>query len=529
MSTPRNKQLSRFALIFAGGTLFSRVLGLVRNTVIGALIPDASRDAFILAFRLPNMFRDMLGEGAVNAAFIPVMSETREKDGEEAYKALVASAMTAMALLFGVLTLLGILVIPLIPYALDLLQPFTGEEGRSTAQVEAAIILMQATFPYLLLIGLSVFAMAPLFTSGHYSTPSWSPALLNIALIACCLGFYRQFSEPAWALVIGVWLGGIAQMVVMYWALTRHVGFIRPSLKLRHPGLKKCLILLLPVIAGQSAGEINKLIDSFFAFSLPEGTVSALFYANQLVQLPLAVFGIAVSVAILPAISRAGARGDSAEICDVLRFGFRGSFFLSAPSALGLIILGEPIVRLLFGWGQFDEALVQQTASALNFYGIGLLFFAGVKVCVQGFYAVQNTRLPVMVAASSMILNIVLNFLLVGPLGYKGLALSTTIAFGANFVALYFFLSRRHGQIWDREFLSGVLRMALATLLMGAVTWGAHRGSTMAFGEFGLLAEIAAVLLPIGAAVTSYGLLCALFRLPEPGAFYDALARRARG
>jgi len=527
VSRSRDKELSRFALVFAGGTLFSRVLGLVRNIVIGAFIPDASRDAFILAFRLPNMFRDMLGEGAVNAAFIPVLSETREKEGEEAYRRLVGAAFTAMALIFAVLTVVGVLLIPLIPHALGLLQPFTGTEGRPGTQVEAAIVLMQVSFPYLLLIGLAVFAMAPLFTSGHYSTPSWSPALLNIALIACCLGFYRQFTEPAWSLVIGIWVGGIAQMVVMYWAVFRKVGFIRPVLPWRHDGVKKCFVLLLPVILGQSAGEVNKLIDSFFAFTLPEGTVSALFYANQLVQLPLAVFGIAVSVAILPIISRAGAQGATGEIRSVLRFGFRGSFFLTAPSALGLIVLGEPIVRLLFGWGEFDEALVLQTASALRIYAIGLLFFSGVKVCVQGFYAVQNTRLPVMVAAGSMVLNIVLNFILVGPLGYKGLALSTVIAFGMNFAVLYFLLARRHGGIADGTFLAGLGKMTLATLVMGSVAWAAHLGCTVLLGTTGFLADFAAVVVPIACAAPAYGVVCLLLKLPEPQTFLDAIRRRA--
>ena len=232
--------------------------------VLGALIPAVSRDAFFFAFKLPNMLRDMLGEGATNAAFVPVFAESHEKDSPEAYRELISACMSAMLLIFGVLTLLGVLIMPYVPQMLTLARVFTGSTPKDVATLHSTVRLLQGIFPYLFLIGMAVFAMAPLFIAKHYATPSWSPLLLNVALILSCLALRNYFEEPAWALVIGVWLGGLAQLVVMYAALFRKVGVIWPNFRLRHPGIRKVFWLLGPVIVGQATGEVNKLVDSFF-------------------------------------------------------------------------------------------------------------------------------------------------------------------------------------------------------------------------------------------------------------------------
>ena len=519
------RQLSRFTAIFAAGTLLSRVLGLIRDMVVGSLIPAVSLDAFLVAFKLPNMLRDMLGEGATNAAFVPVLAESGEKDSEEQYRGLVGGLMSAMLLVFAGLTLVGVLLMPLFPAALDMLRPLTGAPPKDLAQLGVTVRLLQWTFPYLFLIGMAVFAMAPLFVAKRYGVSGWSPMLLNLALIGSCLLLRDQFADPAWALVVGVWLGGIAQLIAMYASLWKETGILLPNFRIFQPGVGKAFLLLAPIIAGQATGEVNKLVDSFFAYSLEEGTVTSLFYANRLVQLPLSIFGIAVAVAILPSISRAGARGEDDAVRETLMHGMRQSFFLIAPAMAGLLLLREPIVRLLFERGAFDASITDRASTALLYYGLGLLSFAWVRIIVQGFYAVQNTKTPVIIASTCMFLNILLNCALVGPLGFRGLALSTSISFTLNFALLYALLGNRFGPLWDRDFLAGLSRMVLAVLIMGAVVYGIELRAEMHLGNETFLARFMLVALPVTAGALVYGVVCWALRMPELRQFTSVLRR----
>ena len=227
-TNPSARLSARLASIFAGGTMLSRILGLVRDMVVGALVAVGSRDAFILAFKLPNMLRDMIGEGALNAAFVPVYTKTLENDGDQEFKKLVSSAMSSMLLVLLALTALGTVLVPILLGGLNTLKPITGGKTLSPDDLGLITVLARWTFPYLFFIGMAVFAMGPLYTLREYATPSWSPALLNVALIACCVAFRNTFQDPAYALVLGVWLGGIAQLVVLYVSLGRKTGIWLP-------------------------------------------------------------------------------------------------------------------------------------------------------------------------------------------------------------------------------------------------------------------------------------------------------------
>ena len=497
-------QMSRFAAIFAGGTLLSRMLGLVRDMTIAAVIPNAGRDMFLFAFKLANMLRDMLGEGAVNAAFIPVLSEAKAEVSEAEYRKLIGGLMTAMAMIFLLLMVLGIAFMPFVADGIEGLNQFAKADSENLAHLGQAIQVMRWTFPYLFLIGMAVFCMAPLFVAKHYGTPSWSPALLNVALIGSCLLLRDTFSDPVWALVAGVWLGGVAQWLVMFIALCRKVGLVLPSFALFGPRVKQAFLLLLPVIFGQAAGEVNKLVDSFFAYGLGVGVVSALFFANRLIQLPLSVFGMAVAVAILPTAAKSGAEKDDAAVRATILYGLRASTFLILPAMIGLMVLAEPLVFLLFQRFEFDPVVAGMCAQALLLYAIGLPAFAWVKVGVNGFYAIQRPGVPVVVASISMVLNIVMNFLLVGPLGYKGLALSTSIAFLVNFLLLYILLSRRFGLLMDSSAAASLGKSLVAALVMGGGVWGiAHY-----MGE--VLPGLAGQLLHVGLSVGGGAVLYAV-------------------
>lgn len=521
--------LTRFMAVFAGGTMLSRVLGLVRDIVVAGWIPFGAREIFLFAFRFPNMLRDMLGEGAVNAAYVPLFSRSLETDGEAAFRRLVRACLGATLILFALLAAAGVLLVSLLPGALALLQPFTGAGMPPEAQLALTQDVMRWLMPYLFFIGTAVFAMGPLFVMRHYGTPSWSPVILNVAIIASCLVASGRFADPVWALVTGVWLGGIGQLAVMFYAMKRHAGVLWPSFELNHPGIRKAALLLVPVILGQATGEVNKMVDAFFALKLE--AVSILYFANRLVQLPLSIFGMAVAVAILPSISAAGARGDGAEIRATLMHGFRQSAFLVLPALIGLLVLGEPIMRLLFAHrgGEFSPEEAQQAATALFYYAWGLLAFAWVKVSVQGFFAVHDTKTPVIIASLSMGLNIALNLALAGPLGYRGLALATSVSFAANFLGLYVMLGRRFGALVSAEFLVGIAKIVLASAFMGAAVYAVWKGAEALVPGDSAWAEGVHVLVPVAAGVGVYGLVSAGLRSEEMKLLATLLRYRAGG
>lgn len=520
------EQHSRYAAIFALGTMFSRVLGLIRDLLTTALIPAAAFDAFVVAFRLPNMLREIIGEGAVNAAFVPVFSDRLEKGSRQEFQRLVAAALGAMIVVLAVLTVAGMLFIPELTRVVNLVDAFAGSSAVSPESVAYLTHLSLLAFPYLFFIGLAVFCTAPLFSLHHYSTPSWTPALLNVALIGACFAGRGLFSDPAYALIAGVWIGGVAQLAAQYTAFGRHAGVWRPRFDFRDPGVRRIFLLLVPVVIGQAAGEVNRLVDSFFAYGLGTGVVRALFLASRLVQLPLSIFGSATSVAILPTLSRAHARGARDEVRAVLLSGLRQSFFLTVPAMAGLMALARPVVELLFERGHFDAAATTITATAVVISGAGLLSFAWLKVCSTGFYAMGNTRTPVVFSSASMILNVLLILVLIGPLGYKGLALATTISYTVNAALLFAFLWRAVGPLYDGPFVSSLLRIASASLLMGGAAYVLHAQLAGALGHATLGARLAITLGPIAAGIAVYAGLCRAMKVEELDGFVQAFRRR---
>jgi len=527
MSRGERAQLARYAGVFASGTMVSRVLGLVRDMVLGAFVPAAGRDAFFMAFQLPNMLRDMLGEGAANAALVPVFTRRREEDGDDAFRASIRAVFGAFLLMFGVLTLLGVMLMPYVPHAIEVLRQWSGGHARADEDWEATIALMRWTFPYLFFIGLTAFATAPLFILKHYSTPSWSPMLLNIALIASCWGLRHWFPSPVWALVAGVWVGGIAQMAVMFWALRRVSGVLLPTFSPRHPDVSRVFLLLGPVVLGQTAGEINKLVDKFFAYALQTDVVTALYYANRLVQLPLAMFGVAVSAAVLPSLSAAVVRGQDAEARSTLAFGLRFSFLLTMPALAGLLALGEPLVRLLFERGEFTAATTTMTANAMFYYALGLVAFSWIKVGAQAFFARQDTRTPVAIATLCMLLNIVLNFALVRPMGYEGLALATSVSFGVNAVLLLAALGLRFGNPFDAASCIEMGKTTAASIAAAGAAWGLHAWLESLLGATELSARMGAVLPAVAASGAVFAIVCVLLRVRDFNRLLAVVKRRA--
>lgn len=507
--------------------MISRVAGLLRDMVFAHTIHAIPLGSFLFAFSLPNMFRDMLGEGAVNAALVPVLSQARTKSNDDEYRNVVSSLMTLMLGFFIVLTLVGILIMPFAPGLLASLRTFTGKSlPQSPEELQETVRLMQWTFPYLFFIGTAVFAMAPLFVARHYSTPSWTPALMNLCFIFCAAVLSRYFENPAWALVTGVWLGGLLQLAVLWFAMFRHVGLVLPTVQLHLKSVSQALWLLFPVILGQAAGEVNKLVDRFFALSLGEDTVLALYISNRLVQLPLSIFGVSVAVAILPALSKAFVQNNDQEQKSLLCSGLRQAFFLTAPAAIALIILRKPVIRLLFQRGEFGEHGTHMAAGALLYAALGLVFFAFVKVMVQGFYARQSTRLPVIIASGSMILNIILNALLVGPMGYQGLALATSISYGVNFLVLFLCYGIFVKTLLSLSFITAIGKIIVATACMGVTAWFSYSQMEAVAGGAGVLWQLLTLGVSTLAAGLVYALVSFLLKVEEFGPFQRLLLRR---
>jgi len=512
--------------------MISRVTGLLRDIVTAAIMPREAWAAFNVAFRFPNMLRDLVGEGASNAAFVPVLSGILEKESEDAFRTAVSAMMSAMIVLLGAITVLGVVFIPFIFHLLEPVGLVTGAKEVSPEYVGLMGSLTRWTFPYVFFIGLTVFQMGPLFIMRRYSTPSWSPALLNVCQILVCFCWLWRpgvFSDAAFALVLGVWLGGISQFLVQYVSVGRHVGVWKPSFQLRHPAIKTAFWLLVPVILGQSAGEVNKLVDLLFATSMGPAVINALYISNRLVQLPLAVFGIAISVAILPSISRAAAREDFGEVRTTLMHGFRQCFFLVCPALAVLFVVSRPVVDLLFLRGRYESSDAAMAATAIIYLAAGLLCFAWVKVAVAGFYSVKDTKTPVAVAFVSMLMNIVFIFVLTGPLemGFRGLALATTLSYSINFAALYILLCRRFGRLWDAPFVGAILRIALVGVLMGLVLHAAHVAMVGVFDGKGLVSRAISVILTLAIGGGFYVLGCAVLRVPDVHIF-ASLTRRAK-
>lgn len=521
------RSISKFVAVFAGGTMISRLSGLLRDMVTAAIMPREAWAAFNVAFRFPNMLRDLVGEGASNAAFVPVLSGILEHESEDAFRRAVSALMSAMIVLLGAVTVFGVLFMPFIFHLLDPVGSVAGTKGLSPEYVGLMGSLTRWTFPYIFFIGLTVFQMGPLFIMRRYSTPSWSPALLNICqILVCYLWFWRPglFADAAFALVLGVWLGGISQFLVQYVAVGRHVGVWKPNFELRNPAIKAAFLLLIPVILGQSAGEVNKMVDLLFATSMGPAVVNALYVSNRLVQLPLAVFGIAISVAILPSISRAAAREEFHEVRDTLRHGFRQCFFLVCPAMAVLFAMPRPLVELLFMRGRYEASDAAMASTAIIYLSAGLIFFAWVKVAVAGFYSVKDTRTPVAVAFVSMSMNIVFIFVLTWlfKMGFRGLALATTLSYSINFLALYVLLNRRFGRLWDAAFVSAMVRIAAMGVLMGFVLSGVNAAIP---GGTSWLARTASITATLSIGGGCYLLGCMVLRVPDVRIFASLLRK----
>ena len=450
-------------------TMLSRIFGFLRDVVVAAFFgTSAAADAFFVAFRIPNLLRRLLGEGSLTVAFVPVFTQylTQKSKGEAVELANVVFTVLSIILVF--VSLLGIIFSPWIVLA-------TAPGFANTPdQFDLAVYLNRIMFPYIFFISLVALCMGILNSLRHFAAPALSPVTLNISMIAATFLLYPYFTEPIFALAIGVMLGGAIQLA-MQWPFLIKMGIrLKPNFNFRHPGLKQIGLLLIPTLIGSGIYQINILVGTILASLLPKGSVSYLYYADRIVELPLGVFAIAVGTAALPSLSEQVSRGSFTEMKKTISFSLRLILFVSIPATIALIILREPIVSVLFQRGEFQASSTMATAQALLFYAIGLWAFSVIRVIDAAFFALQDRKSPLKAGFIAFIVNVVMGIILMIPLKHGGLALATSIATSVNVLILSIILWNKIGSFLDKEFYDSLKKVFIASLVMAAFIYTVH-------------------------------------------------------
>jgi putative peptidoglycan lipid II flippase len=542
-SGKRRASVARSAGIVSGAVMVSRVLGLVREMVFAYFFGASksfANDAYVIAFRIPNMLRDLFAEGALSSAFVPVFSDYLVTKGEKEAFRLSNLTATALVLILGVLVVLGVIFAP--EFVSIIATGYRDHPEKFALTVKLTRIMM----PFILLVALAAKAMGILNSRDRFGIPALSSSFFNIGSIiggVVFAGFLADptFSHPFRAVVenptigiigmaYGVLIGGFLQFAVQ-WPSLRKAGFrYRPALSFTDPGVRRILRIMGPATIGAAAVQINVLVNSNFASRIPfDGPVSWLGYAFRLMQFPIGVFGVAIATATLPAISRSAALEESGEFRRTLAGSLRLAFLLTIPSAVGLSVLAHPIIALIYQRGDFRPYDTDHTAAVLAFYAIGLAGYAAIRILAPAFYALNDSRTPMMISLLSILINFVMNWALVGILKERGLALSTSVVALMNFALLYVIMRRKIGGIDGRRTAITVGKIALASAVMGVLCWVVSYGLGNAFGggaATSLGARLAIVLGSVGAgAGVFYG--CAnMLGIPELEAAVGTVTRR---
>ena len=508
---------------FGGLTMVSRVLGLARDVVIGAVFgPSPAADAFFVAFKIPNFMRRLFAEGAFAQAFVPVVSAERAAGPEGDVPALAARAVGNLTLVLGVLTVLGV---AFAPYVVTLFAPGFADEPL---RFGLATDMLRWTFPYLLLISLAAAAGSLLNAYGSFGPPAFAPVLLNLCLIGAALVLVRWVEPDVMALAVAVFVAGILQLLLQLPFLARRGLLAWPRVDWRHPGVRRILALMGPAVFGSSVAQINLLVDTVLASFLMAGSVSWLYFSDRLVELPLGVFGVALGTVILPRLARQHAADSGDAFSRTLDWALRLSLLIVLPATVALVMLSGPLLATLFQYGAFQALDVYAARLSLSAYALGLAGFVVVKVAAPGYFARQDTRTPVLCAAAAMGLNMALStlgvYLLVDtPVGHLALAAATAAAATLNAALLVAGLRRRGvyrpGPGWGRlrRQAGGACLVMAAVLLWPALSTASWLEADLPVRLLGLLAAVFGGLLAYAGTLWLTGLRPRDLREPRGG------------
>ena len=525
MSEPeRSEHLARYAGLTGAATLVSRILGLLRDQVLAALFGAGNEmDAFVVAFRIPNLVRDLFAEGAMSAAFVPTFTGHLARRGRADAWRLANNVLTALLIVTGAIVAVGTI------FAAPLATLYARDYASVPGKLELTIRLARVVLPFLTLVAIAAAAMGMLNSLHHYFVPALSPAMFNLATIVCALALTPAMPTIGlpriMAVAIGALVGGAGQVALQWPALHREGFRFRPKLDLHDPGLTRVLMLMGPGTIGLAATQVNVFVNTVLATGEGTGAVSWLNYAFRLMYLPTGLFGVSIATATVPAVSRHAARDDAAGVRSTLGEGLSLMFVLNVPATVGLIVLSQPIVRVIFERRAFLPSDTAATAAALQFYALGLLGYSIVRIASPTFYALGDSRTPVVISVASVVVNAVLNIVLARVLGYRGLALGTSIAALFNAAGLLWLLHARLNGLDDRRVLSSLARIVIASLVMGMAALAANDllETWMAGDTF--VQQAARLLLTIISALLVLGISAHLLRIRE---FREALALVAK-
>lgn len=463
-----NRKMLKSTGVIGFATVLSRILGFIRDIVFAGLFGTSIiAQAFVVAFRIPNTLRDLVGEGAMNSAIVPVLSEYKalgdEKEFRRAAKVLFNIALASLS----VLTVLGVV---FSPFIVRLMAPgFVADPEK----LMMTVMLNRAIFPYLVMIGLTAYSMGVLNSMRHFAAPAFGPCLMNIIMITTMVWLYPNIGVMA--LAWGVLAGGAVQLALNIPFMYRQGVTIDPKAGFRHPAIRRIGKLLAPRAFGSAVYQINIFVDTILASLsaiVGSGGVAALYFANRLIQFPLAIFGVALAQAALPKMSLEFASNDLDRMKTTISFSLRAVFSVMVPASFALAVLGEPVIRLLFQRGEFTAESTLITSSALFYYSFGLIAYGGIKLLVTAFYSMHDTRTPVKTAFFAVIVNILLNLTLMWPMKLGGLALATSISAVVNFLLLYIALQKKIGDFGTKIIAGSFLKVFSASVLMSVAIKG---------------------------------------------------------
>jgi len=515
MST--NKSVIKSAGIIGIATLCSRILGFLRDVVIARIFGVyVYAQAFVIALRLPNLFRDILAEGAANSCIVPVLSEEKAKANASEFWELVNILFNLLVIVSCGIVLLGVILAPIL---VRIIAPgFVAD----TQKFLTTVTLTRLIFPYLLLISLASLATSVLNTLKHFTIPALAPCILNISLIV----FAFFFGEGIKGLTLGVLVGGVLQFLVQLPILYKKGFFFRITNRFHHPAVVKIVRLLLPRLVSSSLYQINNFVDSIFAslaFVVGEGAVAILYFAYRIIQFPLGIFSTALTQAALPTFSQQALEDSLDSLKHTLLFSLKAMMLVLLPATIGCLVLSKFIIANLFGGGRFDSYSVDRTAQVLFFYSLGLVAYGGSKILQSCFFALKDTATPAKVLALNVVLNVIFNSLLMFPLQVNGLALATSISGFICFGVLLFLLYQRLDG-FDLKRLSGsLIRILAASLAMGLVAFITQR--FFIFGDSGFF-RFLSVCIVLSFSGCSYLLFCLLFKVEQINLLWQWVARK---
>ncbi len=517
MST--HKFILRSSATVSLGTLSSRILGFIRDMVFARIFGVyALAQAFVIAFKIPNLLRDFLGEGAANAAIVPVFTEYKTKHTQEEFWELANIVLNLLLVAVSAVTILGIIFAPII---VRLIAPgFTVLPEK----LEVTIRLSRIIFPYILLISLAAYVAGLLNTLKHFSVPSFAPCLLNISIII----FAMLFGENITGLATGVLVGGLLQLLIQIPVLYKKGFKLKLFRRFKHPEAKTIGILMIPRLFSTGIYQLNNFVDSIFgslSFIVGEGGIAILYFAYRLIQFPIGIFSNALSQVVLPSFSTQALEEDRGKLKNTLSFSLRAIIFVMLPASIGFMVLGRTIIRALFEGGKFDVHSTILTSEVLFFYSIGLFAYGANKILNSCFFSLKDTKTPAKISLFALICNIALNSILMFPMKLNGLALATSISGITTCLLQIFILKNRIGDFHLKEIGVSFSRILCASLAMGMMC---HFLMQNIYIGNSFISKASSLILLLLGGVASYVIFCFIFGVKEMRDLWNWLAQRAK-